>query len=79
MGEGVDVWIHILLTLAIVGVSGQLYAPAHLLPGERVPGTRWVGGWVGLRCYGDVKICYPTETLTLTPWSSSSHCIKGPK
>jgi hypothetical protein len=30
-------------------VSGQLHAPAALPPGkEPPPGTRWIGGWVGL-------------------------------
>jgi hypothetical protein len=28
-------------------VSGQLHAPAALPPGERAPGTHWIGGWVG--------------------------------
>jgi hypothetical protein len=30
-------------------VSGQLHAPAALTPRERVPGTDWIGGWVGPR------------------------------
>jgi hypothetical protein len=30
-------------------VSGQLHAPAALPPGERAPGTHWIGGWVDLR------------------------------
>jgi hypothetical protein len=30
-------------------VNGQLYALAASPPGERVPGTRWIGGWVGPR------------------------------
>jgi hypothetical protein len=29
--------------------SGQLHAPAALPPGERAPGTHWIGGWVGPR------------------------------
>jgi hypothetical protein len=29
-------------------VSGQLHAPAALSP-ERIPGTNWIGGWVGPR------------------------------
>ena len=29
-------------------LSGQLHAPAALLPGKN-PGTRWMSGWVGLR------------------------------
>jgi hypothetical protein len=30
-------------------VSGQLHAPARFTPGERAPGTHWIGGWVGPR------------------------------
>jgi hypothetical protein len=30
-------------------VSGQLHAPAALPPGERAPGTQWIGGRVDLR------------------------------
>jgi hypothetical protein len=30
-------------------VSGQLYTPAALHPGERDPGTLWIGDWVGPR------------------------------
>jgi hypothetical protein len=30
-------------------VSGQLHAPAALLPEERAPGTHWIGSWVGPR------------------------------
>jgi hypothetical protein len=29
-------------------VSGQLHA-LTALPGERAPGTHWIGGWVGPR------------------------------
>jgi hypothetical protein len=28
-------------------VSGQIHYPATLTSGERVPGTRWIGDWVG--------------------------------
>jgi hypothetical protein len=31
------------------GVSDQLHAPAALPPGERAPGTQWIGGWVDPR------------------------------
>jgi hypothetical protein len=27
-----------------MGVSGQRHAPAALYPGERTPGTHWIGG-----------------------------------
>jgi hypothetical protein len=30
-------------------MSGQLHAPAALPPGERAPGTHWIGGWVDPR------------------------------
>jgi hypothetical protein len=39
----VVVEIHIFLTSAIAGGEWQLY------PGERAPGTHWIGGWVGPR------------------------------
>jgi hypothetical protein len=32
-----------------MGVSGQRHALAALYPGERTPGTHWIGGWVGPR------------------------------
>jgi hypothetical protein len=25
------------------------FTPLHLYPGERAPGTNWIGGWVGTR------------------------------
>jgi hypothetical protein len=30
-------------------VSGQLHAPGALPPGERAPGSHWIGGWIGPR------------------------------
>ena len=36
------------LTSALDGVNGQRQAPVALPPGKR-PGTRHIGGWVGLR------------------------------
>jgi hypothetical protein len=29
--------------------NGQFHALAFLLPEERVPGTHWIGAWVGPR------------------------------
>jgi hypothetical protein len=40
---GLDVYIHVFLTSALVG-GGHLHAPAAFTPGERVPGIHWVGG-----------------------------------
>jgi hypothetical protein len=44
-----DVWIHIFLTLALVGGEWSASRPGSFTPGERAPGTRWIGGWVGHR------------------------------
>jgi hypothetical protein len=38
-----------LSTSALVGSECSASRPEHFTPGERVPGTRWIGGWVGLR------------------------------
>jgi hypothetical protein len=36
-------------------VNGQLNTPVGLTPGERAPGTHWIGGWVGPRGGLDAK------------------------
>jgi hypothetical protein len=36
-------------------VGGQLHDPAALLPGK-IPGTHWIGDWVGLRAVLDVVV-----------------------
>jgi hypothetical protein len=46
---GVDVQIHIFLTSALVGGDWTTSRPGHFTPGERVPGTNQLGGWVGPR------------------------------
>jgi hypothetical protein len=43
-------------------VSGQLYAPAALLPGVRAPGTPWIGCWVGSRP-GPRPLWNPTDCM----------------
>jgi hypothetical protein len=50
-------------------VSGQLHAPAALLPRKEPPGTHWMGGWVGPRASLDdvEKIYDPTGTRTPDP------------
>jgi hypothetical protein len=44
-------------------LSGQLFSPTTLPPGEGAPGTHWMGGWVGPRVDLDAvekrKISYP--------------------
>jgi hypothetical protein len=37
-------------------VSGQLHTLADLPPRERVPGNRWIGGWVGPRAVVDAIV-----------------------
>jgi hypothetical protein len=46
---GVDIWIHIFLTSALVGGEWSASRPYRFIPGERGPGTQWIGGWVGPR------------------------------
>jgi hypothetical protein len=44
-----DVQIHIFLTSAIVGGKWSASRPGIFTPGERTPGTHWIGRWVGPR------------------------------
>jgi hypothetical protein len=42
----VDVYIHIFLTSALVEGERPASRPSRFTPGERAPGTHWIGGWV---------------------------------
>jgi hypothetical protein len=47
MGSGcID---HIFLTTALVGGEWSASRSGRFTPGERTPGTHWIGGWVGPR------------------------------
>jgi hypothetical protein len=46
---GVDVWIQIFLTSALVGGKWSASRPGLFTLGERAPGTHWIGGWVDRR------------------------------
>jgi hypothetical protein len=46
---GVDMQIHVFLTLALVGHEWSASGPCHFTPGIRAPGSQWIGGWVGPR------------------------------
>jgi hypothetical protein len=46
---GVDVYIHIFLTSALVGGEWSASRPGRFTPGERAPGTHWLEGWVSPR------------------------------
>jgi hypothetical protein len=53
---GVDVWIYIFLTSALAGGERSASRPCPFTPGERDPGTHWMGGWVDPRAsFDDVK------------------------
>jgi hypothetical protein len=46
---GVDVYIHIFLTSALVGGEWSASRSVRLTNGERTPGIHWIGGWVDPR------------------------------
>jgi hypothetical protein len=46
---GVDVLIQIFLNSALTGGEWSASRPGRFTPGERAPGTRWIGGWVNPR------------------------------
>jgi hypothetical protein len=43
---GVDVYIQIFLTSALVGGEWSASRPGRFTSGEIAPGTHWIGGWV---------------------------------
>jgi hypothetical protein len=47
--EGVDVYTHVFLTLALVGGEWSASRPGRFTPEERASGTHWIGGWVDPR------------------------------
>jgi hypothetical protein len=51
-----DVQIHIFLTSALDRGEWSASRPGRVTPGERAPGTHWMGGWVDPRAgQDDVK------------------------
>jgi hypothetical protein len=46
---GVEVYVHVFLTSALLGGEWSASRPGHFTPKERVPGIHWIGGWVGPR------------------------------
>jgi hypothetical protein len=40
---GVDVYIHVFLTSALVGGEWSASRPGRFTPGERAPGAHWIG------------------------------------
>jgi hypothetical protein len=45
----VEVYTHVFLTSALVGGERSASRPDRFTPGERPPGTHWIGGWVNPR------------------------------
>jgi hypothetical protein len=45
----VGVEIQVFLNSALVGGEWSASRPGRFTPGEREPGTHWIGGWVGPR------------------------------
>jgi hypothetical protein len=52
-GGGVDVWIYSFLTSALVGGEWSASRPGRFTPGDRAPGTHWIGDWMGPRAGPD--------------------------
>jgi hypothetical protein len=64
---GVDV-IHVFLTSTLVGAEQSASRPGRFTPGERAPGTHWIGSWVGPRAGLDdveARIILPLLELEL--------------
>jgi hypothetical protein len=59
---GVDVQVHVFLTLALVGSEWSVSCPGRFILGEGPPGTQWVGGWGSLR--GGLEDMEKRESLT---------------
>jgi hypothetical protein len=45
----VDVEIHIFLSSALAGGEWSVSRPCRFTPGDRAPGTHWIGDWVDPR------------------------------
>jgi hypothetical protein len=52
---GVDEYIQVFLTSALVGSEWSASHPNRFTPKERAPGTHWIGGQVGPRTSLDDK------------------------
>jgi hypothetical protein len=46
---GVDVYIHVFFTSALAGGEWSASRPCRFTPGERSPGSHWLGCWVNPR------------------------------
>jgi hypothetical protein len=68
---GVEVLIYIFLTSALAGGQWSASRPGRPTPGERAPGTQWIGGLGGPQSRsgrrGEEKILHPTGTRNSDP------------
>jgi hypothetical protein len=73
---GVNVKIHVFLTLALVGDEKSALHPSHFIPRERALNTHWVGGWMGPRIGLDdieSRKILPLLRLELQPLGHPAH------
>jgi hypothetical protein len=47
--DGVDIWIYVFLTSTLICGECPVSRSDSFTPGERTPGTDWIGGWMDLR------------------------------
>jgi hypothetical protein len=81
---GEDVWIHTFLTSALDGGEWTASHPGRFTPGERAPGTHWIGGWVGPRAdLDDVEkrkfLTLPGSELRPLGRPAGSHSVYRPR
>ncbi|PNF38935.1 Brain-specific homeobox protein-like protein [Cryptotermes secundus] len=61
--SGVDVWIHIFLASELFGGEWSASFPGRFTPGERVPGTQWIGS-----CVGSESVWTTWKTKNVKTW-----------
>jgi hypothetical protein len=67
-----DVWIHVFLTLVLVGGEWSVSRPDRQIPRERGPSTHWIGGKVGR------NPAWPTKTENLSTLSDELRLLGCP-
>jgi hypothetical protein len=76
MYGGVDVYIHVFFTSALVGGEWLTSRPCRFTTRERAPDTHWIGGWVGPRASLDdveKRKCLPLPRLKFRPLGRPAH------
>jgi hypothetical protein len=66
------VYIHIFSTSALVGGEWPASRPCRYTPGEKAPGSHWIGGWVDIKAFMvDVEKRKFLTLPGLKPWPLS--------